>query len=369
MNKLIIALSLACASAYVFAAGETAVGATPKPGTKTAWFSATAGETPSGGSFNKNPDTIVVADVTKYVIDSEIGSPVTFTSTDSLGKDMASVTFQLDTAIVPADVRTSTALSDTAKVAFAASEVNDTTKGYFAWLGSEWVQLTGATPGEDGTSYKLVVTFDNRADSKKVQFKVGDTVLTSEGQEWIPYGTALLGTMSIDLVGSGNVTSFAGSQIEIASEIIVVDGGTIDIREEDMAAFKKAKPDTYDTVDAFVAAPASEAFGSDKFKTTGITVGAAYALGLVVKDKNNKMVPKDGGQLIAKAVADANLDGIKLELNVAPPENTGATIVYKFFEGETDITTDVKDSVIPKSKFGAGLRKFTVKAIVTPAAK
>ena len=66
MNKLIIALSLACASAYVFA--DTIVGATPKT-TKADWFNATAGSDPSGGEFT---GATVTVEGGKYVIDSEL---------------------------------------------------------------------------------------------------------------------------------------------------------------------------------------------------------------------------------------------------------------------------------------------------------
>ena len=357
MNKLIIALSVACASACVFAD----VGATPKPGPTTHWFGADASKGSSGVDGGSFVDWTVVIENNKYVIDSEIDSPVTFTSTGALNKDMASVTFELDTAIVPADVRTSTTLPNTAKVAFSASEVDDTTKGYFAWLGSGWVQLAGATP-EEGTSYKLVVTFDNRADGKKVQFMVGDTVLTSNNQEWIPYGTALSGQMSIDLVGSGNVASLKGSQIEISAEVIDVDGGKIEIKEEDV---KKFDIPTDMSKDTFFAQKAGKAFSGFK---SDISVGAAYALGLIAENESTgKMAPVNGGELIAKALAETpDANGIKLGLNVAPPEGTGATITYQVVDESNAATEGL---VIPSSKLGAGLRKFTVKAIVTPAAE
>ena len=67
----------------------------------------------------------------------------------------------------------------------------------------------------------------------------------------------------------------------------------------------------------------------------------------------------------AKADAEANANGIKLGLNVNPPEGTGATIQYKFFNGDADITSSVADFVIPVSELGTGLKKFTVKAFVT----
>ena len=366
MNKLIIALSVACASACVFAD----VGATPSKVQTNDWFSASVVEaTPTLTSCTVTSVTQPTYEGGKIVIDSEISSPVTFTSGDDLGQDMAMAVFKLDTAIVPADVRQDTILPDTAKVAFAASEVNDTTKGYFAWLGSEWVQLDGATP-EEGSSYDLVVTFDNRTDVKKVQFKVGNTVLTSNNQEWLPYGTALLGRMSIDLVGSGNVTSLAGKQLIINTEIVIpTDCGPIEIQETDMAAFRNTA--TGD-VDAFINSNASVAFPGE-FATENVSVGAAYALGLVKKnDSSGKMEPVDGGELKATAVAESTAAGIKIGLNVSPRTDTGATISFKIVDTtdsdkEVATASDGSNIVIPRDKLGTGLKIFKVQAIVSPA--
>lgn len=370
MNKLIIALSLACASACVFAD----VGATPKTDI-TPWFNATAGTDPVGGEFT--PSNIEVKDG-KYVIDSEPTAPVTFMAKEFVGgaKDMVEVAVNLDTAIVPSDARVS--LGESAKVAFAASEDNDV-RVYYAWVGSTWTKLLGKEPSDvDGTSYTLLVTFDNREATKKVQFKVDGTVLKdTSGNEWLAYSPVVSTTMSIDLVGSGNVKSLAGNQVTVTAEVIDVDGGTIDIKEEDMAAFKKAKPEKYNTVDAFVAASASEAFGSDKFKTTGITVGAAYALGLVEKvtgTDGEKMIPKDDGELKAHAIAESTTAGIKIGLNVTPRPDTGATIAFKVVDEKSTevegVTIDQNFNIlIPSDKLAKGLKTYKVQAVVTPKAK
>ena len=371
MNKLIIALSVACASAYVFAD----VGATPRT-TKTDWFNATAGNAIEGGKFT--PSEIEVKDG-KYVIDSEPTEPVTFEANEFTGsaKDMVEVEIKLDTAIVPSDARGD--LSDkNAKVAFAASEDNDV-RAYYAWVGGDWTILSEKVPSDvDGTPYTLLVTFDNREATKKVQFKVDGTVLKdASGNEWLAYSPVVSTTMSIDLVGSGNVAFLVGKQVTVTAEVIDVDGGTIDIKEEDMAAFKNAMPERYTTVDAFVAAPASEAFG-DKFKTTGITVGAAYALGLVEKATDadgEKMIPKDDGELKAHAIAESTAEGIKIGLNVTPRTDTGATITFNVVDTTATEESVVKtvsagnDIVIPTTALGTGLKKFTVRAVVTPAAK
>ena len=367
MKKVLIAFSCACASAFAMATDN----ATPQT-KSTDWFSAKVesgvSSTP-GGSFDKDKTQPTIDQTNnKFVIDSELTNPVTFNPTSSVAQAMTEVTFTLDTAIVPYGSLADLSEVQGAKVAFAASEDSSEAPGYYAWLGGpNWVELDGAAPAADG-SYTLVVKFDNRDGGKKVQFKVDNTVLTSNSADWLGYATPITGEMAIDFVGSGNVASFSGSQLTITSEVVVVDGGKIEIKEEDMAAFKNSMPTDkgYNTVDDFIADFATHAFAN--FATPNIRVGTAYALGLVVKDNNDKMVPKDGGQLIAKALAETpdKDGGITLGLNVTPPEGTGATITYLVVDESNAATEGL---VIPSSKLGAGLKKFTVQAVVTPAAK
>ena len=361
MNKLIIALSVACASACVFAADN----AIPKV-TSNEWFTVASG-TVSGGSFDSEKQPTYEGG--KYVIDSEPDSPVTFTADEKTsGKDMTEVSFTLDTSIVPADARQN--LSTKGKVAFAASEASGDAKAYFAWLGVDvdndsngWVQLEGADVKEDNASYKLDVTFDNREGSKKVQFKVDGTALTANGVDWLAYASPVSATeLAIDLVGSGSITSIYGNQLTITAEVVPVDGGKIEIKEEDV---KKFDIPTTMSKDAYFAQKADKAFSGFK---SDISVGAAYALGLIAENESTgKMAPVNGGELIAKALAETPDDnGIKLGLNVTPPQGTGATIDYLVVDENKETT---KGLVIPSSKLGAGLMKFTVKAIVTPAAE
>lgn len=359
MNKLIIALSVACASACVFAADN----AIPKV-TSNEWFTVASG-TESGGSFDSEKKPTYEGG--KYVIDSELESPVTFTAeTAEAAKDMTEVSFDLDTSIVPADARQN--LATKGKVAFAASEASGDTKAYFAWLGVEnddngWVQLTGADVKEDNASYKLDVTFDNREGSKKVQFKVDGAALTANGVDWLAYASPVSATaLAIDLVGSGSITSIYGNQLTITAEVVPVDGGKITIKEEDV---KKFDIPTDMSKDTFFAQKADKAFSGFK---SDISVGAAYALGLIAENESTgKMAPVNGGELIAKALAETpDAKGIKLGLNVTPPEGTGAKIDYLVVDENKGTTEGL---VIPSSKLGAGLKKFTVKAIVTPAAE
>lgn len=380
MNKFIVALSCACASACVFAD----VGATPSKVTTNDWFSASVdGDAQSLTNCTITSTAKPTYADSKFVIDSEFGSPVTFQPNSSSGKDMTVVSFRLDTAIVPADARQN--LTNTnAKVAFAASETNNNGKAYFAWLGGQdnngWVQLDGATVGEDGaSSYKLDVTFDNRGNDKKVQFKVDGVALTYGGTNWLSYASDKVSStaLAIDLVGSGNVTSITGNQLTIEAEVVPLAGGaTIQVSEADMMAFETTLAGTiYTTVDAFLAASAKAAFSGSKF-TDGVTVAEAYAIGLVTNNTTTgTMVPVDNGEIKVKADAQADVDdGIQVALNITPLDSsdTGARVSYQLL-GSTDgknyseITSfNSPDAiVIPTSEVTGGKHFFKVVTQVT----
>ena len=326
------------------------------------WFKVTTAET-TGGKIVAPAGTSWINNGEKFEVESDLEHLVSFEPTDSLTQKMAQVSFTLDAAIVP-DALPS--LTDKAKVAFAINEA-----GFNAWNGSAWVQLTGATVPTEGTSFVLLVEFDNREATKKVRFSVGltaqsMTALKNGDAEWITYSSAVTETVKVGFAGSGMITSFEGDQLRVTAEIIPVDGGTITIKEEDLEKFKNSLPTGYTKVDDFIAADAQTAFGSDNFKATGIKVGEAYALGLVAENKTTgKMAPVDGGELKAHAVAQANnANGIELGLNVTPPANTGATITYAVYNGNEKVSDGC---VIPNTALDSGLKVFKIQAIVTPA--
>lgn len=320
------------------------------------WFEVKTDGT-TGGKIVAPAGTSWINNGEKFEVESDLEHLVSFEPTDSLTQKMAQVSFTLDAAIVP-DALPS--LTDKAKVAFAINEA-----GFNAWNGSAWVQLTGATVPTEGTSFVLLVEFDNREATKKVRFSVGGTPLTYGGNEWIIYSSAVTETVKVGFAGSGMIASFKGDQIKVTAEIIPVgDDGAIIIKEEDLAKFKNSLPAGYDKVDDFIADDASKAFGSS-FATPNITVGEAYALGLVADNGSGTMAPVDGGELKAHAVAQANnAKGIELGLNVTPPANTGATITYAVYNGNEKVSDEC---IIPNSALSRGLKTFKVQAIVTPA--
>lgn len=401
MKKLLIACSMVCAVALAVCAEDStpAVTGTPKT-TAWPWFTASATAT-NGVTLNADGEsTISVVDgesETKlFEIDSELEHPVTFTPTDSLTQSMAKVSFKLSASFVPED--SLVVPTSPAKIGFAIHQTNETDdveaeaqNVFKAWVGgTEWIRLTGATVTNENALYDLSVEIDNRDNGKLVRFSVGDpaTTLTNDaGVAWIPYTTAAVtGTVAINFVGAGKVETVGGDQLQFIAEIVSLTNGTIEVKAEDKAAFAETIKNTgYASVDAFIAAPASEAFGQTQFQTTGLAVGEAYAIGLVKKDtESGKMVPVNDGKIKVTADAQAQTtdDGIKLNLNIDPPAKaeTGATIKYQL-QGSTDgedysnidgvsAVDSQDDIVIPAGKVGTGngqYRYFKVKTIVSLA--
>lgn len=341
-----------------------------------AWFDVSTTAT-NHGDLVANGDSLCALTDSKFEIDSDLANPVVFTAADALTQQMAKVTFNLDAAIVPNGALQ--AFGDNApKIAFALYESGSSTN-FTAWLGSDWITLTGATVPAEGTPYTLTMEFDNR-NGNKVRFSVGSVTLKyNSTAEWIDYLSAVTNAVAVNFVGCGKVASFEGKQIYIAGEIVVIDSkGVIEISNEAMAAFAETIKDTsYARVDVFLATAANVAFAGTSFQE-GLTVAEAYALGLVEKDSGSgKMVAKDNGELKVRADAQASTtDGIPVNLNIEPPTDTGAAITYQL-QGSADGTvyadigaaTEYKSAIkIQTSNIGTGsgkYRYFKVKTIVT----
>lgn len=386
MKKLLIACSMASVCALVTCADVLAQ-STPKT-QELAWFDVSITAT-NHGDLVANGDSLCALTDSKFEIDSDLANPVVFTAADALTQQMAKVTFNLDAAIVPNGALQ--AFGDNApKIAFALYESGSSTN-FTAWLGSDWITLTGATVPAEGTPYTLTMEFDNQvADASKVRFSVtvSETTTILQPQDatdgWIAYTPPVTGVdVKVNFVGCGKVASFEGKQLNVIGEIIVIEGkGSVDVKKEDVKAFEKAIPagSSYDTVDKFLAAPANDVFANSSFQT-GLTVAEAYAIGLVAKDASGMMAPVDDGALKVKADAQAGTtDGIKVALNITPPDvkDTGATIYYQLQGSTTGVVesyVDIGDAVtsqdlikIPTANVGVGdnkYRYFKVKTIVT----
>ena len=322
---------------------DVSVQSTPKT-QELAWFDVSTTAT-NHGDLVANGDSLCALTDSKFEIDSDLANPVVFTAADALTQQMAKVTFKLDAAIVPNGALQ--AFGDNApKIAFALYEQSVSSTNFTAWLGSDWITLTGATVPAEGTPYTLTMEFDNQvADASKVRFSVtvSETTTILQPQDatdgWIAYTTPVTGVdVKVNFVGCGKVASFEGKQIYIAGEIVVIDSkGVIEISNEAMAAFAETIKDTsYASVDVFLATAANLAFAGTSFQE-GLTVAEAYALGLVEKDSGSgKMVAKDNGELKVMADAQASTtDGIPVNLNIEPPTDTGATITYQL-QGSVD---------------------------------
>lgn len=351
MKKLLIACSMVGACALVACADTQSVQGTPKT-QELSWFEVSTIATNHGAlAVAENSDALCEVVAGKFEIDSDIDNLVTFTTANDspLTQQMAKVTFTLDAAVVPnGALQQFTDENNKPKIAFALYQSNNegTMTNFTAWVGgTEWIPLTGATPNE-GDSYTLAMEFDNTENQKKVRFSVGNTALTYNEAEWISYTSdAVTNTVAVNFVGCGKVSSFEGKQLMVIGEIIVIgEKGTVEVNNEAKAAFAESiKGTPYDSVDAFLAADAKDAFSETSFQA-GLKVAEAYALGLVEKDgTSGKMVAKDNGALKVMANAQASTtDGIPVNLNIQPPADSGATIKYQL-QGSVDgiVYTDI----------------------------
>ena len=366
MNKLIIALSVACASACVFAADSNAV--TPYENLKTTsldWFDVRATNLSNPIGCTQFGDGSITVDGDAMVVDSEMGKPVTFTADAATDKEIVTVTIKMAASTVP-ELQSLTG----AKVAFAISG-EDTARKYYVWLGGpEWVALEG-TPVVDETDYELVVRFDNRDSVKKVQFAVGETILKDENDEtWLSYGaTAVASQLSVDLIGSGKVAFLTGNQIRIDTEVVADPKlGPIEIPEADAKLLAKDA-----TLATALAADASKyGFPENKF-----TVGTAYAIGLI-KAENGEMTKQADG-IVVKASATAKVGDdnmLPVEFVGFTPKAQGDNVVLSYRlqgkvndDGEWEdvdgsATTDIEDIKIPANDV-TGDKKYRYFKVVT----
>ena len=328
MKRFLLAASIGCAGVICGFATEFE---NLKLGTNE-WFRASvSGSSPVlvGGTINAASDVVSYGN-NVMEIDSDISSPVTFAANNNLTQSIASVVVNLDAATVPNSLLLNSI--DSGRIAFALAETAPSQTNFCAWVGSSWIPLTSSVIPEFGDSYELIVRIDNRNSGHKVQFSVviagNETELRYNGNSWLDYAGSLQSAMSVMFVGCGKVKSFNANQLQILAEVVVVgDVGMVSVKEEDVAAFESSKG-TYGSVEALLAAPASEAIGG--FRSTGVKVAEAYALGMIAKN-GSSLVAVNNGELKMKAAATAaNATSIKLGFeNFTPRADSGAAITYQ----------------------------------------
>ena len=375
MKKTLIAMTVACVGALtVLATGE---GVSPeKPYdqlkfTTNAWFSLDATTTSGGsitaGSFDDNLS--FDADTT----------PVTFTSTEACQQDFATVTLNVKASTVPNGSLKTTEADGKIAVSLYESTANSATN-FVAYLGSEWITLSaGAVPCE-GDDYTLLVRFDNRADGKKVSFAavIGgvEYELTSGGEKWFTY-TKEIAQMHVGFLGKGALTSFNGIQLVVKAEVIIIEGGgTVDVKEEDVAVFEK-DPVVVAAggVDSYMAASAIEVY-KDKQFASGMKVAEAYALGLIKAGDSGAEVVNNGKvEVKAEATAVDTTGDISVDfVGITPNAESGATFTYQlkmstdgtdWVDSTAPVATDASQIKIPATDVTAGYHFFKVVTTVT----
>ena len=349
-KKLVVFATLFCAGSAISAFADAAAYDNLKLSTN-AWFSASvSGKTPNvtGGAIAATTGAELTHEDTKFVIDSDIDAPVTFSvaSNNLRTNDIVMIDFDLDAAYVPTNLLATydDLTNKDVKVGFAIKKGDQVDQNkYVAWVGGQtWEELSGTPPTED-LGYKVRIRVDGRTGKQQVQFAIVDenaeTILTRGTDAWLPYETALEpnGSFAVDFVGSGAVTSFNGNQLNILAEVIVIGDDVVEVKEEDMKAFENTAP-AGTTAAQFLATAAEEAYPSATgFKEKGLKVDQAYALGLLVKnDSTGKMVPVNEGKVnegkleIQATSAKVANDKIAVGfVGVTPRTDTGATFNYQ----------------------------------------
>ena len=362
MNKLIIALSVACASACVFADNDSA---TPtsyedlKLNEPAAWFEAKAsgdGVVLSDGLTTTGAGKLT-AENGMLIVETE-ADPANMTAVTlnapAVTEDITTVTFEMLASTVPAENLVN--MSGKGKIAFAISG-EDSTRGFKAWLGDDtWVDISGTAPADD-TPYTLVVRFDSRTGVNKVRFELAAGAVLGDG--WYEYAGAPVDktAVKVDLVGSGKIASITGSQISIKAEVIEVgDLGKLYVPEK----IAKAYPDLTK---------------KDSALKADVNVATAIALGFIKEDANGNIVKNTTADFTVKADATAKYsDAIPVIFaNFNPADVAKQTVItyqlmgsadgseYSVVEIDDKQTVDnVADIKIPATAITAGKRYFKV---------
>ena len=371
MNKLIIALSVACASACVFAADN----ATPTPykdlklNNPTPWFGATAenGQVKLGGLSNTGDELKAEGNMLVVETDADAMAAVTLTATAAATEDITTVEFDMVASTVPSEsLKDKTTMSAKGKIAFAIAG-DDDNRGFRVWLGGDsWEALTGVAAPDDEAPYKLIVRFDSREGVNKVCFEVVinsiGTVLkkTSETADdgWYGYGAEPVAkAVAVDLIGSGKIASITGSQISIKAEVIEVgDLGKLYVPEK----IAKAYPDLTK---------------KDSALKADVNVATAIALGFIKEDANGNIVKNTTADFTVKADATAKYsDAIPVIFaNFNPADVAKQTVITYQLMGSADgskysvveiggkqTVENVSDVKIPAAEITAGKRYFKV---------
>ena len=351
MNKLIIALSVACASACVFADN-----AKPTPyedlklNAATGWFSATV-ENSAAKLDNLASSKQLTVEDSMIVIETDVDTmeAVTLSANAAATEDITTVTFEMLASTVPSENLVD--MTGKGKIAFAISG-EDTSRGFKAWLGGDkWVDISGSAPADD-TKYTLIVRFDSRAGVNKVRFELEAGQVLGDG--WYQYtGAPVTPAVVIDLVGSGKIASITGSQISIQAEVIDVGGlGKVVIPEEIAKEYKD---------------PTEKAPGK-----SGVNVATAVALG-IMRVENGQVFVDENVDFTIKADATARYaDAIPVKFaTFDASKKAGQTVISYQLMGSTDGTdnsytvvgeavSNIADVKIPATAIGDGKRYFKV---------
>lgn len=202
MNSKNILKAIACAGALAVAGNSL--------GDSADWFDGSVAAT-NNATFNAPAGVTIESG--KFVLENDASSALVLTPSAALGTDSDGVVVINATAVLtPCSADSLPDVSD-AKAGFAVGDDNGTLK-YYAYNGSTWTNLTGATPpaAVNDVYEPTIFTITMNYRDGTASFKVGNTPLTPSVS--LPANTTALA--SVDAFGSGSLASI-DANYEIAA--------------------------------------------------------------------------------------------------------------------------------------------------------
>lgn len=364
MNKLLIALSLTSACAFASNAAT--------------WFSGLvssgAASATNGAWSGTGVDGVELA-TDHFVLDTDANQYLTFTPDQSKTPDSNSVdTVVIEVAFTPSAYASLTTPPVDAQTAFVAAYTSATppVTNYYAYIGSAWVALSGATPALPETIVTLTIDVDYSGANPKARFDVGGSTLTGTGavDGWFTLSGAQKTITSIACSGCGKVKSIDGSIVVKTAEI-VVDGGTSIPDAASTPAFESfLEAAGYSNMSASELTAALNANVAE----TGVKAWQCYALGLgnpaslTSSAINEKLA-------VTAASADTATDSLKIAV---PQVTAGAGYVLKYqrmkkvgsgewaADGEAVSAAGLSSLTIPLDGFENGTR-YRIDVVISAA--
>lgn len=265
--------------------------------------------------------------------DVDSSAPLTFTPSETAPTNRNDGVFviQAEAELTPNSASDlAGAVTEGAKAGFAVGVDNDATN-FYGYANGAWTKLLGAPVPAFGnnTNFKLVMNYRDN----KIQFLVGDTILTSNDTEVTEFvlASGTTAPIGIDAYGTGSITSITG-EYEVA--VAAYGDNKYGSIAEATAAAKEASPavDPTTVVKVVKADGTTEVAGAPA--ANGLSKILCEALGLATDQSTANIA-------VAPAETDTAADMITLSVALPAGAEPGAV---KFVVSDGTTTTDYENA-------------------------